>query len=148
MRGSKSRRQSNNKTDPKNLKNLWPLWAIYFQFSKLSNQTFAFFLLLIIIKMNFSLVKSQNQEIKHQLVYVGISVEPGLSSFLARNSHWLRASSNRSGPGGALHPRIPTRPWLAACPAMTSFLWFLSIPLPGSSCGPLPSETHVAAERW
>lgn len=47
----KSRRQDNNKAVLKNLKELWPLQAIYFQFSQLRSQTFAFLILLILIKM-------------------------------------------------------------------------------------------------
>lgn len=73
-------------------------------------------------------MQSQNQEIKQQLVYVGISVEPSLSSCLALNNSWLRPSSNRSGPGESFPHRIPGRPWLTACPARTSLSWFCFSP--------------------
>lgn len=51
MRRGKSRRQSRYKADLKTWKNLCPLQAIYFQFSKLRSRTSAFLILLIIIKM-------------------------------------------------------------------------------------------------
>lgn len=69
-------------------------------------------------------MQSQNQEVKQQLVYVGISVEPSLSSCFALNNNGLRPSSNRSG----LSSQDPRQTVADSCPARTSLSWFCSSP--------------------
>lgn len=142
MRRGKSGRQSRYKADLKTLKKLCPLQAIYFQFSKLRSRTFAFLILLIIIKMIlliqcrakfrrssinlFMLAFLRSQVCLVSLPWIATGSDPA-----AIDHNQAEPLASRSQPGPDLQPPLVLLP---------------TIPLSNSKCGPHPSETHVVAE--
>lgn len=132
MRRGKSRSQSRYKADLKTWKNLCPLQAIYFQFSKLRSRTFAFLILLIIIKMILL--------IQGRAKFRRLSISLFMLAFLRSQVCLVSLPWIATGPDPATIDHNQAEPFASRSPPGPDFqpplVLLATIPLSGSRRGP------------